>query len=207
MLRHARTTGANFDWTFYCIEQKAGSLDNEVQALGASVIHSPVPLHRKWTFFRALRYELANGGYDVLHGHHDLLSSVYLMAPAGLPIERRIVHVHNEDESVPTPNLGKQFLYRAPMRRVCLALADRIVGISNHTLDTFLAGRPRRENKDIVLYYGVDPKPFSAAFAHRAAFRNELGLSESARIVLFLGRLVPEKNPLFVLDVLVAMRR
>ena len=31
------------------------------------------------------------------------------------------------------------------MRRVCLGMADRIVGISNITLDTFLAGRARRQ--------------------------------------------------------------
>jgi glycosyltransferase involved in cell wall biosynthesis len=207
MFRHARTTGVDLDWTFYCVEQKAGLLDQEVRVSGASVIHSPAPLHRKLTFSLSLRRELAKGGYDVLHCHHDLVSSVYLMAAAGLPIKRRIVHVHNADESVPTPNLGKQFLYREPMRRVCLALADRIVGISSHTLDTMLGGRGRRESKDIVVYYGVDAKPFSTAFADRAAFRDKLGFSESARIVLFLGRLVPEKNPLFVLDVLAGMRR
>jgi len=207
MFRHARTTGVDLDWTFYCVEQKAGLLDQEVRVSGASVIHSPAPLHRKLTFSLSLRRQLAKGGYDVLHCHHDLVSSIYLMAAAGLPIKRRIVHVHNADEWVPTPNLGKQFLYREPMRRVCLALADRIVGISSHTLDTMLAGRARRENRDIIVYYGVDAKPFSAAFAGRAAFRGELGFSESARIVLFLGRLVPEKNPLFVLDVLAGMRR
>jgi glycosyltransferase involved in cell wall biosynthesis len=88
-----------------------------------------------------------------------------------------------------------------------LRLADKIVGISDHTLDTFLAGRSRRSGQDTVLYYGVDPSPFQSARADRAAFRRDLGLAADARLVLFVGRLVPEKNPLFAVDVIAQMHR
>jgi len=177
-------------------------MEGGARALGARVIHSPVPLARKVEFVRALRVELQRGNYHVLHCHHDLLSAVYLLAAAGLPIGRRIVHVHNADETVPTPNRLKQHLYREPMRRICLAMADHIVGISNHTLDTFLAGRSRRSGRDAVHYYGVDPTPFENNTADRAGFRRQLGLPENALILLFAGRLVPEKNPAFAVDVL-----
>jgi glycosyltransferase involved in cell wall biosynthesis len=93
------------------------------------------------------------------------------------------------------------------MRQVALGMADRLVGISNHTLDTFLAGRSRRPGRDRVHYYGVDPAPFVAASPDRAAFRRELGLAKDAHLLLFAGRLVPEKNPLITLDVLAALRR
>jgi glycosyltransferase involved in cell wall biosynthesis len=190
------------DWTFYCTLSQQGEMEGEARALGARVIHSPVPLTRKVEFVRALRVQLQRGNYDVLHCHHDLLSAVYLLAAAGLPIGRRIVHVHNADETVPTPNRLKQHLYREPMRRICLAMADHIVGISNHTLDTFLAGRSRQSGRDAVHYYGVDPTPFENNTADRAGFRRQLGLPENALILLFAGRLVPEKNPAFAVDVL-----
>jgi glycosyltransferase involved in cell wall biosynthesis len=112
------------------------------------------------------------------------------------------VHVHNADETVPTPNRLKQHFYREPMRRICLATADHIVGISNHTLDTFLAGRSRRSGRDVVHYYGIDPAPFANNIADRAGLRRQLDLPENALILLFAGRLVPEKNPSFVVDVL-----
>lgn len=176
------------------------------RTLGARIIHSPVPIGRKIAFARALRAELRRGHYAVLHCHEDLASALFLVASAGLPIERRIVHVHNADEAVPTPNLLKKRLFREPARRICLALSDRIVGISGHTLDTFLRERRRQPGRDVVHYYGVDSTPFRAASADRRGFRHRLNLPPDAAILLFGGRLVPEKNAVFVVDVLARLR-
>ena len=206
MLRHARRKGVETDWTFYCVVGQQGSNDEQAQALGARVVRSPVPIARKASFIRALRHELRQGNYGALHCHHDLVSAVYLLAALRLPIRRRIVHVHNADEGAPTPSRFKQCLYREPMRRICLRTADRIVGISNHTLDTFLAGRARRAERDFVHYYGVDPSPFENVVGDRSGFRRQLNLREDALILLFGGRLVPEKNPVFVVDVLADLR-
>jgi glycosyltransferase involved in cell wall biosynthesis len=148
---------------------------------------------------------LHRGRYDVLHCHHDLVSALYLLASTGLSIRRRIVHVHNADEALPTPSRFKQHLFREPMRRVCLTMADRVVGISGHTLDKFLSGRARRGTRDVVHYYGLNPAP--VAKADRSALRRELGLPSEALILLFAGRLVPEKQPLFALDVMAELHR
>ena len=206
MLGHARERKREVDWTFYCILEQPGTLDEKARALGAHVIHSPASLQRKVDFIRALRTELRRGSYDVLHCHHDLLSAAYLLAAVGIPIRRRIVHVHNADESVPTVSHIKQWLYREPMRQTCFLLADRIVGVSNHTLDTFLVGRTRRPSRDLVYYYGVDPTPFETISADRVAFRRRWDLADDALILLFGGRLVPEKSPLFAMDVFAKMR-
>jgi glycosyltransferase involved in cell wall biosynthesis len=118
-----------------------------------------------------------------------------------------LVHVHNADESVLTPQPWKQAVLRPLLRQTCLRLADTIVGISNHTLDTFLVERQRRVGKDRVHYYAIDPAPFLAARSDRVKFRQELGLAEDALIILFAGRMVPEKNPLFAVDVFAEMRK
>lgn len=207
MLQHARKTGVNVEWTFYCVLGRSGSMDSKVRALGARVIHSPVPPKRKLAFIRALRSKLRSEKYDALHCHHDLMSAVYLLAAIGLPIHRRIVHVHNADENLPTPGRIKQKVLRPLMRLVCLELADRIVGISNHTLDMFLAGHVRRSGRDVVHYYGVDSTPFMNMAADRKQFRRHLGLSHDALILLFAGRVVPEKNPVFTIDVLADLHR
>ncbi len=206
MLRHARVAGQAPDWTFYCALGRPGALDDEARALGARILYSPVPVSRKITFARALRDEIRKGGYDVIHAHHDLVSGLYMAAVAGLPAALRLIHNHNADEIVLTPNPLKQALLRGPLRRTGLAMADRVVGISNHTLDTYLAGRPRRAGRDIVHYYGVDPTPFRDIAVDRIAFRRALGLADDALILLFGGRLVPEKNPVFAVDVLAALR-
>lgn len=207
MLEHAGKRRIEVDWTFYCMLGQPGALDAKARSLGASVIHSPVPIAEKADFVRALRTQLIVGKYDVLHCHHDLVSAVYLLAAMRTPIRRRIVHVHNADEAVLTPSPLKKHLYREPMRRVCLLAADRIVGISNHTLDTFLAGRGRRPKRDFVHHYGVDTTVFENVTADRAEFRRQLAIREDAVILLFGGRLVPEKQPAFVIEVLASLRR
>lgn len=206
MLGYARQKNVDVDWTFYCVLNRAGAQDEKARSLGARVIHSPIPLANKIEFVSALRKELRSGSYDVVHCHHDILSSVYLVASLGLSIRRRIVHVHNADESIPVGSQCKRRLYREPMRQVCLRMADRIVSISNHTLDVFLSGRARRPGRDTVHYYGVDPTPFENVTADRRDFRRQLRLPEDALILLFGGRLVPEKNPVFAVDVLAQLR-
>jgi glycosyltransferase involved in cell wall biosynthesis len=207
MLRFGARQGVALDWTFYCALGEKGQGDEEASTLGARIVFSPAPLRRKLAFMRALRHELRSGRYDVMHCHHDLISAVYLLASIGLPIRKRIVHVHNADESVPTSNRLKAYLFRPLLRGYCLAMADRIVAISNHTLDKFLAGRKRRPGIDVVHYYGVDPSPFKTAGLDRKAFRRTLDLPDDCRILLSAGRMVPEKNPLFALDVFAELHR
>lgn len=200
MFAHARSRGIALDWTFYCLLATPGERKAEARALGARVVHSPVPIGQTRAFMTALRGELRQGSYDVLHCHHDLVSAVYLAASAGLPISRRIVHAHNADEHLPTASRLKAALLREPMRRICLS-ADRVVGISNHTLDRLLGGRPRRAGRDLVHYYGVDPARFTRASGDRKAFRCAIGLEDDALVLLFGGRITPEKNPVFAVDV------
>jgi glycosyltransferase involved in cell wall biosynthesis len=207
LMAHAAQRGQPLDWTFYCAFGEAGSRECEAKALGARVIRSPAPIGDKLAFARALRAEVASGGYDVLHCHHDLISGVYLMAAAGVPVGRRLVHVHNLDEAVLTPNALKQAVLRPTLRRVCLAMADQIVANSDHSLDKFLAGHKRDPERHRVHTIAVDPTPFAAARLDRAAFRRSLGLAQDAPILLFAGRVTPEKNPVFAVDVLAALRR
>ncbi|MEP7067387.1 MAG: glycosyltransferase [Gemmatimonadota bacterium] len=202
MLRAGGKWGADLDWTFYTVLQRPGRFDEAAREMGARVINSPVALDDKINFTRALRRELKRGKYDVLHCHHDVVSAVYLLAAAGLPISNRIVHVHNADLHVPTGNPRKSALLREPMRRLCLLLGNRIVGISGYTLDNFLSNRSRKPRRDVVLYYGIDTAPYHTVTQSRAALRASLDMPENARILLFAGRMVEYKNPLFVLDLL-----
>jgi glycosyltransferase involved in cell wall biosynthesis len=207
MLAYAHALETPVDWTFYCVLGAPGILDDKVRAFGVRIVRSPVPLSCTREFLRALRSELRQGNYDVVHCHHDIMSAVYLLAATGIPVRQKIVHVHNADEALPTPSLFKKRLFREPMRHLCLMTADRIVGISNHTLDAFLSGRPRRPKRDCVHYYGIDPKPFEGVASDRARFRRECNFPDDALILLFAGRIVPEKNPVFVVDVLASLRR
>ena len=204
MMRHAAARNVDLDWTFYCTLGRPGALDDTVRGLGGRIVFSPCSESEPVGFVRALRAELRRG-YDVLHHHHDIMSAPTLLAALGLPVRKTIVHVHNADLNLPTPSKWKRLMFREPFRQICLR-ADRVVGNSNHTLRTMLNGRLIDPAKHCVHYYGVDPASFQRR-GDPAEFRRALGLPADAKILLFAGRIAPEKNPLFAIDVLAALRR
>ncbi len=198
MYVYGRQRGEPLDWTFFCYNG-AGRLDSLVEKCGARVIHSEVPMNRKIAFCRYVRNELRKGEYDVLHCHHDLVSAIYLASAMGLPIKRRIVHVHNADEVVPVGKVWRQNLLREPLRRICWWMSDSIVGISEHTLDRFRLGHPRASDR--IHFYGVDGSVFQKLGGDRQSLRLEFGFPADSKIVLFAGRIDPAKKPLFAFQV------
>jgi glycosyltransferase involved in cell wall biosynthesis len=199
---------SSVNWWFHVQDVKPGKLETTYPECAARVIRSSCTLSNGkkffWEFFRLCQQRR----FDVVHIHADLMSAPYLVAArlAGTP--RAIVHIHNADESLPTSSRLKCAMLKEPFRRIGLT-ADRVVGISNHTLDTFLHGRPRRASRDVIHYYGVDTARSIEAsrLTDGRAVRVSLNLPDEALILLFAGRLAPEKNPLMAVHVLAALRR
>jgi len=92
------------------------------------------------------------------------------------------------------------------MRQTCLRFADRILGVSRHTLAAFLKNKAPQSPRDSVLYCGIDTKMFRGD-ADPAAFRRDMGFPASAKILLFAGRMIPLKNPLFVVNMMKTLAR
>ena len=206
MYRHSLFRGSSVNWRFHVQFNEPGQLETTYPECAPLIIRSPCQLSDLGRFFLAFRNTCKRERFDVVHVHADLMSAPYAVAARSAGVRCIVVHVHNADECVLTSNPVKQRVLRQVARNICLATSDRIVGISEHTLDTFLAGRARRPERDVVHYYGVDPAPFEHVTADRAKFRRQWDLPADARILLFGGRLVPEKNPLFVVDVLANLR-
>lgn len=202
VFRAAAREYQEYQWTFFCVVGKKGRLDEEARRLGAEVIHSRYDLSDKRRFLLSLREQMKRGRYDILHCHHDIMSAAYLAASAGLPIRKRIVHLHNTSLGLPTPSRFKAELAREPMRQVCLRMADQIVGISNEALESLLGSRELNPQRHHVVHYAVDTTRFAAARPNRGELRRVLGLDPASKIMLFVGRLVEYKNPCFVLEIL-----
>lgn len=207
MMRCLKEAGEEVDWTFYAILEQAGKMDDSVRELGGKIIYSPFPFKQKLQFLKALRRTLVTGGYDILHSHHDIMCAVYLLASAGLPLKRRIIHVHNTALALPTSSLLKKALMHEPMRKACLQWADNVVGVSNAALDAFLKGEKHKPGRDLVIHCGIDMMPFHTKTLGRPEFLQSLGLPEESRVMLFVGRMTEYKNPCFVIDVLASTTR
>lgn len=193
-------------WTFFCVLPEPGEFDERVTIAGGQVIHSRHRMHERVLFVKGLRDVIRKGNYDVLHCHHDITSGVYLLASLGLPLRKRIVHLHNTELGLPTPSKFKQRLLKSPLRQLCLR-ADHIVGSSNDALRSILGNSPRRNGRDLVVHYGLDTARFRVPLEDRAEWRRKFGINPNAKVMLFVGRLVEYKNPLFVIEVLQQMRK
>jgi glycosyltransferase involved in cell wall biosynthesis len=198
----AGTTNPEYHWTFFCTLGKAGRLDERVRRLGGEIIYSPYEIGDKRAFICNLRAVIKEGRFDILHCHHDFVSAVYLVASLGLPLRKRIVHVHNTDEGILTPSPLKQFLLKEPMRQTCMRLADNVVGNSRETLSQFTRSAQPKPGRDRVVYYGINTSPFHEHIRAPEEFRSSLGLPPDAKLLLFAGRMVPLKNPVFVVEIL-----
>lgn len=207
VFRRSVSQHPQLDWTFFCVLPQAGEFDEDVRAAGGRVIHSQHALHNKVAFMTSLRRVMREGQYDILHCHHDIMSAAYLLASTGLPFKKRIVHLHNTELSLPTPNRLKADLVRGPMRQVCLQMADQIIGISKEALESLVGVTEQDPARHQVVHYAVDTNRFRNVAGDRGTLRRELGLSPTAKLLLFVGRMVDYKNPVFVVDVLEHLAR
>jgi glycosyltransferase EpsF len=202
VLRAATNDYPHIHWTFFCVLSREGRYDSTARKLGAQVIHSSYEIGDKLRFVAGLREVMKRGHYDVLHCHHDIMSAAYLLASVGLAFRKRIVHVHNTSTSLPTPSRVKAEIAREPMRQICLRMANQIVGISSEALTSLTGTKHSESSRQRVIHYAVDTRRFAQVSLARPEFRRQLGFGPNARVLLFVGRLVDYKNPLFVLEVL-----
>ena len=201
----SRKMRPDLTWTFFCTLPIPGELEEVVRENGGKVVKARASLNRVGSFLGELRALVRSTRCEILHSHHDLISGLYLLGTLGLPIARRIVHVHNTSCSLPLrPGLKKR-AYSQLCRMSCLRLADNIFGASSAALAA-LCGK-RRSESHRVLHCGIDLRRFATAPEGIARIRSELRVDQGDKIVLFVGRLDEQKNPLFVLDVVSEMRR
>ncbi len=177
-----------------------GLYDEEVKALGSQVIQCGSP-HALRTYIPALLGVLRqHGPYDVVHSHVLHFSGVVLAVARAAGVPGRIAHSHSDTRPA---ELGAG----AP-RRAYLALATALV---NHTATDILAcsgeaaigllgTRGLSDPRVTVLPYGIDLTPFQQV-ANGAELRRAHGIPPGVPVFGHVGRMAPEKNHRYVLDV------
>jgi glycosyltransferase involved in cell wall biosynthesis len=200
----SRKTRPDWEWTFFCILGQPGRLDKKVLEAGGEIIYAPMSVSDKLGFLRFLRKTLRHKSYDIIHAHHDFLSGFYMLATVGMPA-RKLIQVHNNDEGIPVGNESLRKILLPIFRKLAFWLADDILAISENTRDEFRKGYRHKKPLFRVLYYGIHMDKFDIP-VNPLTFRRANILPDNSKILLYTGRMIQEKNPVFVVDVLKHLR-
>lgn len=160
-----------------------------IEAYGGKVtIFDPIGLGTIQSNAERFRRLLRTGHYDVVHCHMANAAFVYLRIAQQENAPIRILHSHQDHyadtrlhaiRNVPLVKLGKQY---ANYRVACSQAAGR-----------FLFG----SKQFTVIKNGIDFRDFHFDQKVRDNARNSLKANQTELLVGQVGRLVPQKNPLF----------
>ena len=170
-----------------------GVLEPELSSAG--VEHWTVPLRTSvefspavWRAARALRARLQRDPADLLHAH----TRVGQVVAARLARDLRLPWVATWHGFF-RPNLG---------RRLWPCTGDRTIAISEPVRQHLIREFHVAPERIRLILHGIDPAPFTTPVSEevRRQFRLQAGLSEGARVIGTMARLVPSKRVEFLVD-------
>jgi glycosyltransferase involved in cell wall biosynthesis len=170
-----------------------GIFDEEARALGAKVFYLCYTRKNLRAFVRSFRRILRDGAYDAVHDHQDYSSGIHFLWGLGRLPHVRVAHVHNPWQHIEI-NYGTSFSRRLTTRAgrfLVRQLATHVCGTSPDILRQYgFFLQTLTPPLTTALHCGFDVGRFNAPIEpDRSAVLSEFGWDETARIVLFAGRL------------------
>lgn len=166
--------------------------EDEIERLGGRVYH--VPIMEGINLLR--RKSMIDGFFDAhhdyvaVHGHMAALGNDYLRSAEEHGIERRISHSHIADFERTPRNIVKQAFQRGFGRHATVRLAcSKAAGEFMYSGQSFE-----------VVNNGINVARFAFDASRRLRFRDDLGLSSSAKLVGHVGRFELMKNHDFLVN-------
>lgn len=195
-----------FQFDFVAHDLGSDDFGAEIESLGGRVFRIPFLSEAGMHGFTALIYDIIrqNGPYAAVHAHTDYQAgfSAKAAAKAGVPV--RICHAHSDTRGIHDPvfllkkQLGRMLINRYATKRCA---CSREAGIS-----TF-GRRAAARGLVTVVRNGIDLSGFEPCPpGSREALRKQCLADAHSRLIGCVGRLSPEKNPSFVLDIAAAAR-
>lgn len=202
VLRHIDRDRFQMDFLVHNLQ--ANSCADEIRSLGSQIILCPHPRKYLWqpwqynSIFKKLLRE--HGPYDIVHSHTAHFNGYILRLAQEEDIPFRIAHSHNDSTFIDARESLHKRLYitwmksRIPQSATLGLAASRQAG-------KYLFGSNGKNNLSWqVCYCSVDIAPFRE-LVNAAAIRRELNIPADAFVIGHVGRLVEQKNPLFLIEI------
>jgi glycosyltransferase EpsF len=187
----AKTAGHQID--FLLTGGRPGIFDDEARDLGARIFYMRYSRASLLEFAKEFRHILRANRYDAVHDHQDYAAGWRLLIGLGALPPVRVVHVHNAWQHIQTNYAvsSTRKMTAAMGKRLVSSLATHVTGTSSEILVRYgFAPDGTKGAACKVLYCGIDAEKFGGMRdADRHSVRSEFDWNDSAKIVLFVGRL------------------
>ena len=182
--------------------REAGRNGEKMKALGANVFFLPLKSEGVGEYKKKLSELLEKGGYGAVHVHDNETSYVALSVAKKHGVPVRVAHMHSA-----YPATGAYLkLRRLSGRLLNKRYATHLAACGQYSGEVMYGKSFRPDGKRyFIIPNAIDLEKFSYDAASRERVRAELGLSDSF-VMLCAGRLAPEKNVTFAVDVAVKVK-
>ncbi len=149
-----------------------------------------------WPMIRAvfeLRKLIRRRRYDIVHTHSSVAGVIGRLAAATARVPVIVHHVHGWglQEGM---SASLRFAY-LNLERLCARFTDRLIAVSEPTIQKGLAHRIGCKDKFALIYNGINLQQFRQE-VDATKMRLGLGLGRDCRLVAMIGRLDRQKNPI-----------
>ena len=172
-----------------------------LESMGARIL--PLKLKRRGGYLKYLRgikafYEEHAHEFDVVVCNVQCLDQIAMAKYAkkyGVP--KTIIHLHNANYGIQPSKLARAAI--AWNKRNCHRYVDCFVAVSSLAANWGYAKRDAE--KTHILKHGIPVETMRFSTENRAAFRKKFGFSKENRIYGSVGRLDPQKNHPFLIEI------
>lgn len=190
---------------FLVNDSKEEKLDKKIRELGGRKI-ALIKKEPKFTPLKILlviielRKLLAKGRYKIFHIHCSNgqgLLYAYIAKLANVPV--RIVHIHNT--SVDGKFIVFKHLFHELCKKLFISFPTDYFACSKLAADWLYTKSIVENNKYTLIKNGIDINKFIFNRTIREKTRTKLGINEK-KVLINIGRMEPEKNHIFLLNIL-----
>jgi glycosyltransferase involved in cell wall biosynthesis len=204
VLRHIDRSRFRMDFLVHTA--KSCAYDEEIRALGSTVItclHPSRPRHYARNLSRVLH---ERGPYDVVHSHVHHFSGYVLRLARHAGVRIRIAHSHNDTSMVESKARLARRGYLALMKRWVHAHATVGLACSASAAADLYGPAWEDDPRWRTLYCGIDLSAYELPVVSEN-LRAELRIPAGAFVLGHVGRFVPQKNHAFVIHIAAEIMR
>ena len=187
LIKYADKSTMRFD----LLVQQEGSQDKIFQELGCQ-IHK-VPYINKIQYQQAIKAFLQKNHYSVVHAHMHEQMHIVLKVARQIGVKHCIAHSHNARIDIPRI-LWPLRLFRHHKYE---KYATDLFGCSKLALQWLF---PLKWKKGHIIYNAIDLNTYKFRQDIRLQKRTELGISNTTKLVINVGRCTQQKNQKYIVD-------